>query len=35
VRFYPDVQLCIKHDVLHTYTNYYNFTLKKAIEKKK
>ncbi len=33
--FYQDKQLCIIHKVVHTYCNYYNFTLSQAIEKKK
>lgn len=27
--------MCIKDTKVHTYCNYYNFTLKQAIEKKK
>jgi hypothetical protein len=28
-------QVCIKHKKIHTFCNYYNFTLEAAIEKKK
>jgi hypothetical protein len=27
--------MCIKHKKIHTFCNYYNFTLEGAIEKKK
>lgn len=32
---YLDVQMCIKHEMLHSYVSYYTFTLKQAIQKKK
>ena len=28
-------QLCVKNSMVHTFTNYYNFTLEEAIDKKK
>ena len=28
---YLDVQMCIKHEMLHSYVSYYTFTLKQAI----
>lgn len=30
-----EVHMCIKDTKVHTFCNYYNFTLKQAIEKKK
>ena len=32
---YPENHMCIKDTKVHTYSNYYNFTLEEAIKKKK
>lgn len=32
---YLEEQLCIKHQTLFIYANYYNFTLQQAVEIKK
>lgn len=32
---YIENQMCIKHKKIHTFCNYYNFTLEAAVEKKK
>lgn len=35
VRGYIENQMCIKHKKIHTFCNYYNFTLEAAVDKKK